>query len=215
MLHLNYATPLRHIRNAGRKRQKLEVENESLKPLQPLLLCLESAFKADAHEGGGWIRGNDGKRYNMILEPLGKLLQAKIPHGIPLQTSVGTKEASSISSYEKLVQGTGTVDHGNVVGCLAALATAAGNEQFWKPLNHSLLDACSNEERAEVRKAGISGLLSVIQTLGEEYMVLLPECLPILSELLEDEDEEIAALAKECITQGEELLGESLEDAIS
>ena len=44
-------------------------------------------------------------------------------------------------------------------------------------------------------------------------MVLLPECLPVLSEMLEDEDE-IAGMAKECVRQGEELLGESLEDSL-
>lgn len=44
--------------------------------------------------------------------------------------------------------------------------------------------------------------------------VLLPECLPVLSELLEDSDEEIAGLAQDCVTLGEELLGESLEESL-
>jgi len=42
----------------------------------------------------------------------------------------------------------------------------------------------------------------------------LPECLPVLSELLEDGDEDICALAKECVTLAEELIGESLEDSL-
>jgi len=45
-------------------------------------------------------------------------------------------------------------------------------------------------------------------------MVLLPECLPILSELLEDDDEEIVDMAKECVRLGEDLIGESLEDML-
>jgi U3 small nucleolar RNA-associated protein 10 len=45
-------------------------------------------------------------------------------------------------------------------------------------------------------------------------MVLIPECLPILSELLEDSDEEVAGIAQECISQSEELLGESLQDSL-
>ena len=53
-----------------------------------------------------------------------------------------------------------------------------------------------------------------MKSLGEEYMVLLPECLPILAELLEDNDEEVAGLAQDCISLGEELLGESLEDSL-
>ena len=45
-------------------------------------------------------------------------------------------------------------------------------------------------------------------------MVLLPECLPILPELLEDSDEETASLAQECISLSEELLEESLHNSL-
>ena len=185
---------------------------DTLKPLQPLLLCLESALKADAHEGGNWIRSEDGQRYRMLLDPLGKLLQAGVPVDFSLMCD--ENKAKDASTYEMLIEGVDTVEQGNVSQVLTALAAAAGNEQLWKPLNYSLLEACGNERRAEVRKTGVKCLLNIIQTLGEEYMVLLPECLPVLSELLEDEDEDIIALAKECVHQGEELLGESLEDSL-
>ena len=186
---------------------------DEVKPLQPLLLCLESALKADAHEGGDWTRGDDNQRYKMILSHLGKLLLSHVPSNMHVVSDLSPKEQSVTSNYQQLVQGVGTLEHGNVVGCLTALATAAGNEQLWKPLNFSILEACEHR-RSEVRKAGVSCLLSIIETIGEEYMVLLPECLPILSELLEDGDEEIEAMAKECVRQGEELLGESLEESL-
>ena len=189
-------------------------DKDSFNTLQPLLLCLESTLKADAHDGGGWVRSEDGQRYNMLLGPLGKLLKANVPDEITITSSLDQIAAQSTSSYKMLVQGFGTEDHGNVIGCLTALAAAAGNEQLWKPLNHELLEACGDERRSEVRKAGVTGLLSIIQALGEEYMVLLPECLPVLSELLEDEDEEIVSLAQECVRHGEELLGESLDDSL-
>ncbi len=183
----------------------------SLSPLQPLLYCLESALKADAYEGGNWIRSEDGQRFRMLLEPLGKLLKANIPKDFSITHDLNG-ELNSKTPYEMLIQGVGT--EGNVSQTLTALAAAAGNETLWKPLNHSLLEACGYERRAEVRKAGVKTLLNIIQTLGEEYMVLLPECLPVLSELLEDEDESIIVLAKECVRQGEELLGESLEESL-
>ena len=189
-----------------------DVEIEHLSPLQPLLLCLESALKADAHEGGNWVRSEDGQRYRSILEPLGNLLKATIPSNFyVISDENGTKQ---FSAYERLVEGRGTEEHGNVSQSLTALAAAAGNEQLWKPLNFMLMEACGDERRSEVRKSGVKSLLSIIQTLGEEYMVLLPECLPVLSELLEDDDETIVALAKECVHHGEELLGESLEDSL-
>ena len=56
----------------GSKRRRVEESDassevmEKVKPLQPLLLCLESALKADAHEGGDWTRGDDKQRYNMV-----------------------------------------------------------------------------------------------------------------------------------------------------
>ena len=63
----------KHTKKAdGSKRRRVEetdifVEDvEMVKPLQPLLLCLEYAFKADAHEGGIWTRGDDNQRYNMV-----------------------------------------------------------------------------------------------------------------------------------------------------
>jgi len=189
----------------GRKKQKLgnqevsKVDSDLLKSLRSLLLCLEVSLRFDAHDGGDWVRDGENQRFSLILEPLGKLLQCTIP-------------TDSITlSYQSIVQGIDT-DAGNVIGCLVALGLAAGDEQLWKPLNHVVLQACSNESRSEVRKAGAMCLLSLIRSIGEEYMVLVPECLPVLSELLEDNDEEIAGLAQDCISLSEELLGESLQD---
>jgi hypothetical protein len=194
-------------RAGGKKKQKLagdesfEIDPTSVKTLQALLGCLNHSLRADARNGGAWTRDTESQRFEKLLTPLGNLLQCH------LATSSGG------ISYENLVEGDG-LQTGSVVQCIVSLATAAGDEQLWKPLNHAVLQACSNEDRPEVRKAGVSCLLSLIHSIGEEYMVLIPECLPILSELLEDSDEDIAGLAQECISQSEELLGESLQDSL-
>ena len=100
------------------------------------------------------------------------------------------------------------------------LFRSGGNEQLWKPLNQVMMEACSgggdnnNENRSEVRRAGLLCLLELIKSLGDEYIVLLPENLPLLSELLEDSNEDVARLARDVVTQAEELLGESLEDSL-
>ena len=55
-----------------KKKRRTEEDTESLAdiqellPLQPLLLFLELTFRADAHEGGDWTRGDDNQRYNMV-----------------------------------------------------------------------------------------------------------------------------------------------------
>lgn len=46
---------------------------------------------------------------------------------------------------------------------------------------------------------------------GEEYLMMLPECLPFLSEMLEDDSEDVVALASEVIRYVEELSGEDLD----
>eukprot|EP00977_Amphora_coffeiformis_P002793 scaffold528_cov165-Amphora_coffeaeformis.AAC.5 len=173
---------------------------ESSSSLVPALATVKSILLADAQDGGKWTREHG--RYQMLLEPLIKFIKSHIP-------STFCPPNSSASPYEYVVEEN---SRGNVVECLTALALAAGDEQLWKPLNHAVLDACGNPSRPEVRKAGVVCLLSLIRTLGEEYMVLLPECLPVLSELLEDENEVVTGLARDAVTTAEDLLGESLDN---
>lgn len=197
----------------GKKRQRLETyDAEPVRFLKPLLHCFESALQADASDGGKWLRSDNNQRYHSLLCPLSRLLGLRMSSNISF-VSKSKRDITSENAFQQLIHGVGD-EPGSVIGCLTALAAAAGNEQLWKPLNHAVLEACGNETCAEVRKAGISCLLSLISALGEEYMVLLPECLPVLSELLEDSDEETAGLAQECVSIGEELLGESLQESL-
>ena len=55
--------------------------------------------------------------------------------------------ASKVSPYQQVVM---ISESGNMISCITALASAAGNEQLWKPLNHSVLEACSNQDQSEV-----------------------------------------------------------------
>ena len=48
------------------------------RPLQPILLRVESALTADTFEAENRIRAEDKQRYNLILSPLTKFLQANI-----------------------------------------------------------------------------------------------------------------------------------------
>lgn len=175
---------------------------DSLLYLPALISCLNQIFSADAREGGNWMREDDDRRYHNFLEPLTKLLLARVPSDFPFTTEGGE------NAYQRLI-----VDEGGLVSCIVSLASAAGNDILWKPLNHAILIACGNEDQVEIRRAGLICLLKLIRTLGEEYMVLIPECLPVLSELLEA-GEETAALARDIVELSEDLLGESLEDSL-
>ncbi|KAI2507685.1 hypothetical protein MHU86_6778 [Fragilaria crotonensis] len=193
---------------ASRKVKKAKVGTvESLTYLPALLACLGHGFAADARDGGNWIREDGEDRYALFREPLSALLLSRVPSDFPFASSSSSSDIGK-NPYQELI-----VNDGGVISCLVSLASAAGNDTLWKPLNHAVLTACGYEERVEVQRAGLVCLLKLMQTLGEEYMVLLPECLPVLSELLEA-DEGTAAIARECVDLSEEFLGESLEDSL-
>jgi len=187
-----------------RKRQRLEqnicnkLSLNNTKSLENTLCCLQVSLRSDAHDGGRWIREGGSQKFERLLHPLSKLLQSAC-------------HQTSAVMYQRLVEGV-NLESGNVVACIVALALAAGEEQLWKPLNHSVLQAASNDTRVEVRKAGVRCLASLIRTIGEEYMIFIPECLPVLSELLEDNDPSIVSLAQECIALSEGFLGENLQN---
>jgi len=203
-----------------RQRKKLKVDEkhsvdndlDAFAALQPILLCLQYAFTADADtNGGSWIQADDGARYHLVLKPITKLFTSVIPKNFFVAIDNENEERKS-SNYQRIVEGVNTIESGSVIGCITALAAAAGNEQMWKPLNRSLVDICGHE-RPEVRRMGITALLSILNKIGEEYTPLLPECMSVLSELLEDEVEDISILAREFQRVGEDLLGESFEDS--
>ena len=100
---------------------------------------------------------------------------------------------------------------GPVAACLAALARAVAKDVLWKPLNHRLLLLTRDAGRKAVRVGAVHVLHKLFQEVGEEYLLLLPECLPFLSELLEDDAADVTAAAGELIRYIEELSGEKLD----
>lgn len=53
--------------------------------------------------------------------------------------------------------------------------------------------------------------MEIARKLGEDFMPLLPETVPFLAELLEDEDESTEKHAQESVRNLEEILGEPLQ----
>ncbi len=53
------------------------------------------------------------------------------------------------------------------------------------------------------------------EQVGEEYLGLLPECLPFLAELIEDDVESVAIEAHEWATAIETLTGEKIHSYLS
>lgn len=79
--------------------------------------------------------------------------------------------------------------------CLAQLASASGKDALWKAMANAVLMK-TRSKRAGVRVAALVSLRQCFEVMGEEFLALLPECLPFLSELLEVR--QITSLRRTC-----------------
>ncbi|XP_068088359.1 HEAT repeat-containing protein 1 isoform X2 [Hyperolius riggenbachi] len=98
----------------------------------------------------------------------------------------------------------------SLVPCIAQFAVAMADDSLWKPLNYQILLKMRHSS-PKVRFAALLVLVDLVEKLRENYMVLLPETIPFLAELMEDECEEVEQQCQKTIKQLESILGESLQ----
>ena len=80
---------------------------------------------------------------------------------------------------------------------------------------------CSNSGTANIgcdnpfaRVAAVKCQQSLTERLGEDWLALLPEMLPCISELMEDDDENVEGEVRKWVLVIEEVLGEKLDDML-
>nr|XP_056709237.1 HEAT repeat-containing protein 1 [Euleptes europaea] len=99
---------------------------------------------------------------------------------------------------------------GHLIPCIAQFAVAMADDSLWKPLNYQILLKMRHTS-PKVRFAALLALQELAEKIRENYMVLLPESIPFLAELMEDECEEVEHQCQKTIQQLEVILGESLQ----
>ena len=98
----------------------------------------------------------------------------------------------------------------NLVPAIVELAAAADSKEHHKELNGSLLKHLRSEQAA-VRLAVVKCQQALTERLGEEWLASLPEMLPYISELQDDDDEAVERENGRWIVGIEQALGESLD----
>ncbi|KAL2213425.1 hypothetical protein CC79DRAFT_1327318 [Sarocladium strictum] len=98
----------------------------------------------------------------------------------------------------------------DLIPTVVELAAAADSNTHQKELNSSLLKHLKSEHTA-VRLAAVKCEQELTTRLGEEWLAMLHEMLPRISELQEDDDEVVERETHRWIVQIEEVLGESLD----
>ena len=139
------------------------------------------------HDATGFV---DESRFEAVVAPLVDLL--------------GHRDVfSSDAEYSEFAQS-------SVTPALVALACAAAKDTLWKPMNHRILLLTRHSSDC-VKTACLATLHALFQEVGEEYLILLPECIPFLAELLEEDNRQVTAETRELIQYIEGLSGESLD----
>nr|XP_031527782.1 HEAT repeat-containing protein 1 isoform X2 [Vicugna pacos] len=98
----------------------------------------------------------------------------------------------------------------HLVPCIAQFSVAVADDSLWKPLNYQIL-LKTRDSSPKVRFAALITVLAVAEKLKENYIVLLPESIPFLAELMEDECEEVERQCQRTVQRLEAVLGEPLQ----
>jgi U3 small nucleolar RNA-associated protein 10 len=100
-----------------------------------------------------------------------------------------------------------------LIPAIVELAAAAESSDHHKELNMAILRHMRSET-ASVRLAAVKCEQALTHRLGEEWLSLLPEMLPYISELQEDDDDVVERETHRWIGKIENVLGESLDSML-
>ncbi|TWU73652.1 snoRNA-binding rRNA-processing protein utp10 [Metarhizium rileyi] len=98
----------------------------------------------------------------------------------------------------------------SLIPVVVELAAAADSQANQKEINAALMKHLRAEQTA-VRLAAVKCEQALTDRLGEEWLSMLPEMLPRISELQEDDDEDVERETHKWIVKIEDALGENLD----
>lgn len=98
----------------------------------------------------------------------------------------------------------------DIIPTITELAASAASADHHKEMNAVMLKYMRSDD-VHTRLAAVKCEQSLTERLGEEWLGLLPEMLPFISELQEDDDDVVERETQRWISMIEEILGESLD----
>ncbi|XP_018306270.1 HEAT repeat-containing protein 1 [Mycetomoellerius zeteki] len=164
--------------------QELTLPDESsrIELVEAILLTLYRVFSYDVH--------------NVVVEDRYEILMQPIVDQV--ENTMGTREEYEIRASQLIVP------------CVASFASAISDDSLHKQLVYQTL-LKTRHAKSFVRSTALNALVEIARKLGEDFMPLLPETVPFLAEMLEDEDEATEKCAQNAVRTLEEILGEPLQ----
>ncbi|KAH9316835.1 hypothetical protein KI387_018604 [Taxus chinensis] len=154
------------------------------------MLVISSLYKCFLYDTVGFL---DSSKFQVLLKPIISQLVVDPP-----KEEDQSEDVPTIQEVDDLL-----------VSCLGQMALTAGTDLLWKPLNHEVLMQ-TRSKKVRARILGLRIVKYLLEHLKEEYLVLIPETIPFLGELLEDSELHVVAKAQEILKSMEDLSGESL-----
>ncbi|KAI9327276.1 hypothetical protein BDR26DRAFT_901441 [Obelidium mucronatum] len=154
--------------------------------------------------------GTVDKRWELIVSSLHKFLQYSSG---PVTEEVFNKLSKCLTGQIDLVS-----VHGksylnqmtrHVVPTIGLLAVNIAKEPMWKILNKEVMKKSRNDD-VMCRIVTVKALQEFYVQLGEEFLILLPETVPTIAELMEDGDERVQIACQELTAEIQKHLGEDL-----
>ncbi|CAD6260087.1 unnamed protein product [Miscanthus lutarioriparius] len=154
-------------------------------------LVLKALYKCFLYDNDQKIL--DSSNFQVLLKPIVSQFVVEPPESIE-----SVMDAPSIEEVDE-----------NIILCLGQVAVTARSDVLWKPLSHEVLMQ-TRSDKVRPKMLGLKVIRYMVQHLKEEYVVLLPETIPFLGELLEDVELPVTTLSQEILKGMETLSGESL-----
>ena len=159
-------------------------QNSLFRLVKQVVLALYRCFLYDSD---GWM---DEEKFSSVSPPLVKLIGA---YFVP---EYSTEYGKFMNNY--------------VVPTVVQLVVCtSGHDDWWQSFNHQVL-LQTRSPVAAVRLVAIRVIRECFERMSQEYLPLLPDVIPFLADLLEDEDAEVEKMAQELRHQLESLSGEEL-----
>lgn len=157
-------------------------KEQSAKSAALIESIIDTLYKTFLYGGTGFVNGT---RFDILLQPLVDQIENEIViHSVTIRALL--------------------------TRCLAQLATATNDDTLWKQLNYQILMKTRNNS-PEIRIFALASCVELARKFGEDYMPLLPETIPFLAELLEDETPEVEKQCQSGVQELEKILGEPLQ----
>ncbi|XP_018325766.1 HEAT repeat-containing protein 1 [Agrilus planipennis] len=166
------------------KQKELYFENEEQNVLlvENILKTLNAVFLYDTQ------RFVNKERYDVLMQPIVDQLENTL---------------GGVDSLEKRAQ--------NLLSpCIVNFVVAVGDDALWKQVNYQIMLKTRHSDW-KVRLAALDCLLQIVRKVGEDFLPLLPETIPFLAELLEDDEENVEKTCRRTVQEIEKIVGEPLQ----